>query len=156
MDGFDSCYVASRELRMAVSWGDLLLALECVTRGYIGHNQAFLCKESGKIYYYDDNEEPHADQGLPLDINDDEKYLAIPNKHQLDLSRSFALDFVRQFLANDFDVVRRMFNRRGGYRKFKALLVRRRALDRWHEFETRAAQKALRQWCADNSVEIID
>jgi hypothetical protein len=141
---------------MTVTWDNLLLALEFVNRGYLGQHQAFLCKESGKIYYYDDNADPYADQGLPFDINDEEKYLAIPNKQQLDLSRSVALDFARQFLANDFDLVRRIFSKGGGYRKFKALLVRRRALDRWHEFETRAAQKALRQWCADSSVEIAD
>ena len=38
----------------------------------------------------------------------------------------------------------------------KALLVRRRALDRWHEFEAKATETALREWCAENGIELAD
>ncbi len=47
-----------------------------------------------------------------------------------------------------------MFSKRGAYQKFRALLTRRSALDRWYAFESQATERALRQWCADQSIEI--
>ena len=65
------------------------------------------------------------------------------------------LDFAREFLPDDFDDVRYMFSKRGAYQKFRALLIRRPgALDRWYEFEAKATERALRQWCADESNEL--
>ena len=40
--------------------------------------------------------------------------------------------------------------------KFKALLARRKATDRWHDFENKATDKALRDWCEANSIEVSD
>ena len=62
---------------MAVSFSDLQLAFEFVSRGGMGENEAYLGRQSGKIYWhseFDDNNEE-----LPGDI-DDEKYIAIPDK----------------------------------------------------------------------------
>jgi len=53
---------------------------------------------------------------LPDDIDDEEKYLVI----------------AREVLPNDFDELRSIFSKRGAYRKFKALLARRGAVDRWY------------------------
>jgi len=52
--------------------------------------------------------------------------------------------------------VRDIFSRSGAYRRFEALLNRRRAFDRWHAFETEATERALREWCALNEIEIAD
>jgi hypothetical protein len=38
---------------------------------------------------------------------------------------------------------------RGAYSKFKALLTRRRALDRWYDFEWKATERGLREWCEE-------
>ena len=66
------------------------------------------------------------------------------------------LDFAREFLPNDFDEVRRIFSRRGAYAAFKDLLARRNALDQWYDFESKATEKALRDWCELQSIELID
>ena len=58
-----------------------------------------------------------------------------PDKRELDLGKPLALDFARECLPDDFDEVRYMFSRKGAYRKFRALLIRRNVLDRWYEFE---------------------
>jgi hypothetical protein len=47
-----------------------------------------------------------------------------------------------------------MFSKRGAYQKFRALLIRRNALDRWHDFESKATERALREWCEFNSIEV--
>ncbi len=93
---------------------------------------------------------------LPDDIEDDEKYLAIPDKRELDLGQPLALDFARQVLPRDFDEVRRMFSRRGAYVSFKHLLAQRRVLEQWYDFEQKATERALREWCELNSIELAD
>ena len=44
--------------------------------------------------------------------------------------------------------------KRGAYRKFRTLLIRRNALDRWYDFESKAIERALREWCEFNSIAV--
>jgi hypothetical protein len=78
---------------MPVSLKEILRAFEFVSAGGMGEHQAFLCKQSGKIYWHselsDDLDE------LPGDIDDSEKYVQIPNKRELDLGKPLVLDFAR-------------------------------------------------------------
>ena len=139
---------------MPVSLNDLRAAFEFVCAGGGGEHQAFLCKQSGKLYchseLYDDLDI------LPDDIDDSEKFLPIPDKRELDLGKPLALDFARQFLPGDFDDVRQIFSRRGAYAKFKNLLDRRGMLDQWYAFEAEAEESALKMWCEFNSIEVSD
>jgi hypothetical protein len=84
------------------------------------------------------------------------KYIAIPDKRELDLGKALVLNFARDVLPGDYEEIRDIFHRRGAYQKFKALLVRRRALDRWHEYENKATEEALRDWCSWNDIELIE
>ena len=96
------------------------------------------------------------DEEIPDDLEDEEKYIAIPGKRDLDLGRPLVMDFAREFLPNDFDEVRYMFSRSGAYKKFRALVTRRNVLDRWYEFESKATERALREWCELNAIELAD
>jgi hypothetical protein len=49
-----------------------------------------------------------------------------------------------------------MFSRRGAYAGFKQLLAEKRALDQWYDFEQKATERALREWCEFNSIEPAD
>jgi hypothetical protein len=102
---------------MSVSFTDLSDAFQFVRAGHNEENQAYLCKESGKIYchseFVTDLDE------LPGDIDDEEKYLRIPVQRDLDLGKPLVLDFAREFLPDDFDMVRDIFRKRGGHGKFK-------------------------------------
>src|SRR3982074_2829374 len=72
---------------MPVSFSDIQLAFEFVSSGGMGENEAYLDRQSGKIYWhfeFGDN-----DEELPDDI-DDEKYIAIPDKIDLDLGKSLS------------------------------------------------------------------
>lgn len=82
--------------------------------------------------------------------------MPLPDKRDLDLGKPLVLAFVREFLPDDFDNVRYFFNKRGAYANFKALLAKRRAIDRWHAFENEATEEALREWCKDQRIEIED
>jgi len=143
---------------MPVNFKEILNAFDFVSMGGgIGEHQAFLCKQSGKIYWHSelgDLDEP--DDELPDDIEDDEKYLAIPDKRELDLGKPLVLDFARRVLPRDFDEIRRIFGKRGAYASFKHLLAQRSALDQWYDFEQKATERALREWCELNSIGLTD
>jgi len=142
---------------MPTSFSDLELAFEFVSSSGVGMNEAFLCRRTGKIYWRSDSlDMEDMDEEIPDDIEDEEKYIAIPGKRDLDLGKPLVLDFAREFLPNDFDEVRYMFSNRGAYKNFRALVTRRNVLDRWYEFESKATERALREWCELNSVELAD
>ena len=138
---------------MPVSWNQLVLAFEFVNTASLGENQAFLCKQTGEFYWHSDWTD--ALDELPDDIHDTDKYVQIPNKRELDLSKPLVFEFVRQYLPDDLDEVQRIFHRKGAYPRFKDLLSRRGALNQWHAFEGKAEEDALREWCNLNSIEVI-
>jgi hypothetical protein len=83
---------------MPVSFLDLQLALEFVSSGGTGENEAYLDRRSGKIYWH--AEFGYNDEELPDDI-DDKKYILIPHKRELDLGKPLVLDFAREFLPDE-------------------------------------------------------
>jgi hypothetical protein len=141
-----------RRVRAAVPFDTLLEAFEFVSFGPPEEHQAYVCLETGKIYWHSelgDNEEE-----LPEDIDNAEKYVAIPHKNDLDLGKNLAIEFVEEVLPAATHEVERMFSRRGAYSNFKNLLERRGLLARWYEYEATAQEKAVREWCADQGIEI--
>ena len=141
---------------MPASFEDILFAFEFVA-SQVGLHQAFVCRRTGKIYLRSEFSELDVDDlndEMPDDVEDAEKYAEIPDKRELGLGKPMALDFAREFLPGDFDEVRYMFAKRGAYRKFRALLIQKNALDRWYDFETKREERALREWCELNSIEI--
>jgi hypothetical protein len=139
---------------MPVSWKDIQEAFEFVSAGLAGEHQAFLCVQSGKVYWHseflDDLDE------LPEDIDAPGKYVEIPDKRALNLGKPLVLEFASRFLPNDFDEVRRIFSKKGAYGRFHALLDRRGAREKWYDFEAKAGEEALRAWCEINSIELSE
>jgi len=142
--------------QMPASFQEILLAFEFVGSG-VGVHEAFLCRRTGKIYWRSElSDLDEMNDELPDDVEDDEKYVAIPDRRELGLGKKLVLDFAREFLPNDFDEIRYMFSKRGAYQKFRAWLTRRHTLERWYDFESNATEQALREWCELNSIEVAD
>lgn len=119
--------------------------------------EVVLCKETGNIYYRSYVQEiATPEDELPDDIDDEEKYITLPDRREFDLGKQLVFDFAREYLPDDFDDVRDMFGRRGAYQNFKALLNRRDAREKWYEFEAKAIEQALRAWCEDNLIDVTD
>ena len=113
--------------------------------------QAFLDKETGKTYWHSkfgDNEED-----LPDDI-DGERYIEIPHKNELGLGKNLVIDFAYEYLPSEVQEIELIFRRKGAYSRFKTLLERKNVLDKWYEFEEKAQEKALREWCEENAIKI--
>lgn len=144
---------------MRVKFGDILQAFEFadIDAG-MGQCHTFICRQTGKIYYQFDQDDLQEleDDELPDDIEDETKYLQSPNSRDLDLDKPLVIAFVREFLPNDLDDVRYIFSKRGAYQKFKGLLSRRGAIDSWHDYRNNARERALRDWCEIQAIEIVD
>ncbi|EJN13068.1 hypothetical protein PMI42_03685 [Bradyrhizobium sp. YR681] len=144
---------------MPARFGDILQAFEFAdVSGGMEGCRAFVCRQTGKIYYQfeDDDLQELKDDELPDDIENETKYLPVPNSHGLDLGKPLVLAFVREHLPSDLDQVRFIFSKRGAYENFKTLLSRRRAIDDWHDYRNQATERALRDWCKLHSIEITD
>jgi hypothetical protein len=140
---------------MPTDFQELLQSFEFVSSGDVGINEAFICRQTGKIHWRSESLDLDGlEEELPENIEDDENYIAIPDKRQLDLGKSLVLDFAREFLSGDFDDVRNMFSKRDAYKNFRALLIRRNVLERWYDFESKATERALREWCELSSIQI--
>lgn len=144
---------------MPISFKELMETYELASMGSsaYGEHHAYLCRESGKIYWHSEfSDLEELNDELPEDIEDEDKYIQLPSKRELDLGVPLVMDFVRQFLPRDFDDVSDMFDRRGAYGCFKQLLTRRGALQQWYDFEQQATERALREWCELNSIVLAD
>jgi hypothetical protein len=137
---------------VTVDWNELLDTFEFASIGQPGEHEAVLCRKTGKFLWLTDLDEDI--EAWPHDADDEEKYLSIPHKKELDLGKPLVLEFARQFLLDEFDEVRRIFDKRGAYARFNDLLRRRKALDRWYDFEAKATETALREWCEINGITI--
>ena len=143
---------------MPASFKELVEAFDLASMASgFGEHHAYLCRESGKIYWHSDfSDLEELNDELPEDIEDEEKYVELPDKRELDLGNRLALDFARQVLPAEFDDVRDMFHSRGAYARFKHLLAQRRVLEQWYDFEEKATERALREWCELNSITLTD
>jgi hypothetical protein len=144
---------------MPIQFGRIRQGFEHAAMGgsIFGEHTALLCRQTGKItLHVDYPDDPALFDDLPEDFDDEKKYIAIPDKRQLGLGKPLVLAFAREVLPDDFDQVRAIFDRKGAYPRFKALLMRRHALERWHAFENKATDQALRDWCALNEIDLAD
>ncbi len=136
---------------MIVKFEYIEFAFDYVSFAQMSENQAYLNKETGEIVYqsemYDNFEE------LPDDIDAD-KYIKIPHKNELELGRHLVFDFVYQQLPDEAEKIESFFRKKRAYSKFKAFLESKGIIDTWYEFESKAQDKALREWCKENEIKI--
>ena len=132
---------------------DLELAFDFVSAGAPFEHQAYLSKSSGKTFWYSDLADV---DDLPEDLDDNDDYIEIPHKNDLDLGQRLVWRFIGEAAPEKYDEVRRIFSRRGAYRRYRSFLEREGLLDRWYRFEESRTRKALLVWCADNGIEIED
>jgi hypothetical protein len=115
---------------------------------------AWLCRESGAVVWHSDDTDEFAP--LPTDIDDIERYVAVPDQQELGLGKPLALEFTRMQLPACYEQVCAIFAHRGAYARFKDLLDRQQRLDAWHQWETTRTRQALRAWCAAKGIELAD
>lgn len=135
-----------------MKFNDIEFAFEFVNTGQLYEHEAYLNIHTGETFWHSefgDNEEE-----LPDDIDDESKYIALPHKNDLNLGKGLVLKFSYEFLSERADEIESIFRKKGAYSKFKNILERTGKIEKWHEYENTAQEKALREWCKLNGITI--
>ena len=135
-----------------VSYADLEAALDWVSSGAAMENSAFVSRATGATHW--SSEVIELETELPEDVEDGSLYLAVPHKNELNLGRKLALKFSEETLPGSYSQVVGFFRQRGAYGRFKDFLERRNALSAWHEYEAKAVEQALREWCGEHGLQL--
>lgn len=140
--------------RTPVKLDDLEEALMFVDAGGGFDTAAWVCRETGAVLWHSEDTDDF--EPLPADIDDAERYVELPDKHELGLGKPLALAFARTHLPACYEQVCGMFSHRGAYAHFKDLLDRHQSLDAWHQWEAEQTRQALQAWCTANDVKLTD
>ncbi len=132
-----------------VKYDDLLAAYEWVSSSP-GDSEAFVSRVTGCVHWSSSAIE--LEEELPEDIEDGGIYVAVPNKHDLDLGKSLVLAFAEEQLPESYQTVAGFFSQRGAYGQFKDLLGRNGVLEAWYDYEAKATERALREWAAEEGL----
>ncbi len=81
--------------------------------------RAYLSLDTGQFYWRSD---VTGDDELPEDLDESDRYIPVPYKHELDLGRDLVIGFTEQEIPGELDRVWDFFGRSGAYRRFKDLL----------------------------------
>ena len=139
---------------IAVKFDDLSLAFEFVGSAPPSENNAYIALDAGQIYWT--SELNPLDEEVPRDLETSDRYLLLPHKAEFDLGKGLALCFAVSELPHCHDQIVGFFQRKGAYARFKDLLDSEGALERWYRYEAEATEKALRDWCAENDIHVIE
>ncbi|MGH8193781.1 MAG: UPF0158 family protein [Woeseiaceae bacterium] len=133
---------------------DLVMAMQWVSDSMMDAG-AYICRETGKIYWVsDDPGTMDALEEVPDDVLDEKKYVAVPGKYDLDLGNQLVYEFAEEFLPQHYDHVRGIFRRKGAYGRFKAFLEEQGLLEQWYAWSDRREVEALVEWGESNGLEI--
>ena len=111
--------------------------------------QAWVSLDTGTVYRRAEGFELEAEP-LPEDIATSDRFAEVPGSCSLDLGQVLVFDFVEAEMPDEYDHVRRMFQRQAAYRHFNKLVDDRDLRDRWHAFRNERTVAALRAWCEEH------
>jgi hypothetical protein len=137
-----------------VKWQDLLHAFNFVNSAPKDENLARLSLASGRIELHSVWTELWAEEGG--EKKTDGETLDIPHKTDLGLGRDLVLWFVEEVIPEQLEDVTEIFQKRGAYAKFRALLEEEGLMQQWYLFEGEAEQQGLRNWCEENGISILE
>jgi hypothetical protein len=140
-----------------VSFAELLEAYEWVSAGMDMEAEAYVSRATGQVFLSTASGEfGEAEDELPEDVADENLYIQVPNKHDLDLGKPLVFRFVRERLPEAQARVEKIFAKRGAYGHFKSLIEGVGFLEAWYEYEAQAVEAALREWAAEQGVALDD
>jgi hypothetical protein len=138
----------------AIKLSELVEAFDFVSVSEFEEHHAYICRKSGRIFFMSDDVE--IEENSPKDLDGSEQYEAVPHRRDLALGKRIALSFVEEELPASLPEATEIFSHKGAYGKFKRLLEVNGILDRWYAFEERAVAAALRKWCDEVGLTLIE
>ena len=130
---------------------DIEFLFEYVGSGRRFERSAYLNRRTGESYLT--SELGDSDE-LPDDLEENDDYLQIPHRNDLDLGRNLVFEFVAQRLPSAIEQVHDFFRRAGAYGRFRDLLDGNGLLDDWYKYEADRTRAAILAWCEENHIEL--
>lgn len=90
----------------------------------------------------------------PDDVYENDDYIAIPHKNDLDLGKPLVMEFVRNRCPDMTGRVLAIFSRAGAYGRYKQFLAENSLLEEWYAFENTRTKEALLEWCTENGLDL--
>jgi len=140
---------------VTIKYDDLSAAFDFVSFAAPMEHRAYVSLDTGAIYWISETN-PIDEEDLPDDLDASDRYIAIPDKNELDLGNNLALRFVEEQLPDRYADVEDFFRRRGAYARFKELLAAEKCLEKWYAFEAESTERALRHWCKANEIQLAE
>lgn len=144
---------AALESRTHIRYDDLLAAFEWVSAAAPFQNSAFVSRRTGSTQWASSSHD--VEEELPEDIDDATLYVAVPHKYNLDLGTDLVRRFADEVLPESSDTIAAFSHRRGAYARFRDFLERKACLQAWYDYETKATEAALREWCEENGLQLV-
>ena len=135
-----------------MKYADLEFEFNSVSSGDPYDHTVYVSRSTGQTYFRSDMAD--VDE-LPDDVEENDDYVEIPHKHDLDLGKKLVWEFVDLQIPGLKNKVQGIFSRRGAYSRYKAFLADLELLDAWHRFEDERTKEALLKWCENNGI-LID
>lgn len=137
----------------SINFDELRNAFEFVSSGPSSQHTAYICIDTGKIYWKSNVMD--LEEKIPDDVEISDRYMPVPYKNDLKLGQNLALSFIDQEIPHEYNFAASLFRKRGAYRRFKELLQAKGILEKWFAFEANASDLALQDWCKENNIEFI-
>lgn len=136
---------------MKIEYKDIEEAFEFVSAGEMFFHNAVVDMQTGKVFFQ--AESGDLDE-FPEDI-DNERYTRIPSKNDLRLGRPLVMAYIRQYIPDAYGEVHGIFSRSGAYSRFKSFLESKNMLSHWYEYEEQETERAIREWCQAQGIELM-
>jgi len=140
---------------VTIKYDDLAAAFDFVSFAAPMEQRAYVSLDTGAIYWISETN-PIDEEDLPDDLDASDRYIAIPDKNELDLGNNLALRFVEEQLPDRYADVEDFFRRRGAYARFKELLAAEKCLEKWYAFEAESTERALRHCRKANEIQLAE
>lgn len=139
-----------------VKLNDLLDAFLWVSADGLDEHGAYVSRETGKVHWTGGDGSLDEDEEAPADLDDEDRYVPVPDKRELHLGKRLALRFIKEHAPHALERAHIHFSKAGAYGRFKALLDDIGMLDAWYKYEEKAVHEALRQWAQDNDLDVTE
>lgn len=105
---------------VSLKYSDLDMAVDFVSSGASLDASAYICRETGRIWY--ESDDSFEEEELPCDLGNTNKYVEVPDKREFDLAKFLVLRFASRELPEEYEEIDSIFRRSGAYSRFKDLL----------------------------------
>ena len=91
---------------LKIPYEELSMAFDFVSFDGVGTHAAYISLETGRIYWI--SEDSQADEEVPEDIEDSDRYFLVPHKRDLDLGTHLVLRFAAREWPEQLETIREM------------------------------------------------